>query len=126
MTWALAALLLVQPVLEEPGTLRMVAAGPSGPVDWIVDGREVGATRSREPLALEVGAGPHAVVARTEHRGAWQVVVRLDRPGPGIAYVPAWSASSPGEPDVRVVAGPAAAPLGVAFAIAAWARSKRP
>lgn len=126
MMLAVAALLLVQPVLEEPGTLRLVATGPPGPVEWIVDGKEVGATPSREALTVPVEAGPHAVVARTAHTGPWQVMVRLDAPGPGIAYTPAWTASSHGD-GPRVIPG-ATAPL-LALAVvtaAAGLRAKRP
>lgn len=123
MIWAFAALLLVQPTLEAPGTLRLVATGPQE-VTWIVDGREVATTTAREATLVEVPAGPHAVVARTGHQGPWQVVVRLDRPGPGISYVPAWSAASPGE--VQIVPETAAALTAAALVLAAWAQSKRP
>jgi hypothetical protein len=125
MMWALASLLLVQPILEEPGTLRLVATGPPGPVAWLVDGHEVGSAAARQPLSVQAGAGPHAVVARTERSGPWQVVVRLDQPGPGIAYTPAWTATSPGDAP-RVVPGLSVALVGAALAAAAWAQSKRP
>lgn len=124
--WALAALLLVQPVLDEPGTLRLVAAGPPGPVEWIVDGREAGTTAAREALAVPVAAGAHAVVARTEGTGPWQVTARLDPPGPGIAYAAAWTASS-SRGDGPVVIPGAGAPLAAAaILLAALAQSKRP
>ncbi|HUR61091.1 MAG TPA: hypothetical protein VM286_01835 [Candidatus Thermoplasmatota archaeon] len=126
MIWAIAALLLVQPVLEQEGTLRLVAAGPEAPVTWIVDGREAGTVAAREPLAVPVAAGPHAVVARTEHAGAWQVVVRLETPGPGISYVPAWTAASPGESPPRMVPGLSPRLVAAAVAVAAWSQSKRP
>ena len=125
MMWVLAALLLVQPVLEQPGTLRLVATGPPGPVEWLVDGREAGSTPARQPLAVPAAAGPHVVVARTARTGPWQVVVRLDAPGPGIAYAPAWTASSTGD-GPRVIPGPAAPLLAGVVALAAWARAKRP
>jgi hypothetical protein len=125
MMWALAALLLVQPVLDEPGTLRLVATGPPGPVAWVVDGRSVGSSAAREAVSVQVGAGPHAVVASAEHKGPWQVVVRLDQPGPGIAYTPAWTASSAGD-GPRVIPGAGAPWVAAAVALAAWAQSKRP
>ncbi|MCA1819706.1 MAG: hypothetical protein LC620_06635 [Halobacteriales archaeon] len=125
MMWAVAALLLVQPVLEEPGTLRMAATGPPGQIEWLVDGQVVGATPAREALTVAAGAGPHAVVARTEHTGPWRVMVRLDAPGPGIAYVPAWTASSPGD-GPRVIPGPSAALLAGVLALVAGVRAKRP
>lgn len=126
MMWAVAALLLVQPVLEEPGDLRLVATGPPGPVEWLVDGQEAGRTAAREALTVAAAAGPHAVVARTAHAGPWQVVVRLDAPGPGIAYTPAWTASSPGE-GPRPIPGLSAPLLALAvLAAAAGLRAKRP
>ncbi|MEA3203295.1 MAG: Penicillin-Binding Protein C-terminus Family [Thermoplasmata archaeon] len=125
MMWALAALLLVQPVLEEPGTLRLVATGPPGPVEWLVDGQSVGSAAAREPIAVQAGPGPHAGVARASHSGPWQVVVRLDKPGPGIAYAPAWTASSAGD-GPRVIPGLSLGVVGAALAAAAWAQSKRP
>ena len=126
MIWAVAALLLVQPVLHEEGTLRLVAVGPTVPVTWIVDGHEVGTVAAREALSVPASAGAHAVVARTDHTGAWQMVVRLDTPGPGIAYAPAWTAASAGDQAPRVV--PGLPPLLVAAAVvaAAWTQSKRP
>jgi hypothetical protein len=125
MIWAVAALLLVQPVLEEPGTLRLVATGPPGPVEWSLDGQEVGATPARQALTVQAAAGPHTVVARTGQTGPWQVVARLDAPGPGIAYASAWTASSAGD-GPRVIPGASAAALGAALALAAWAQAKRP
>jgi hypothetical protein len=125
MMWAVAALLLVQPALEGPGTLRIVATGPPGPIAWLVDGEEVGETPARQALAVPLGAGPHAVVARTERTGPWQIVARLETPGPGIAYASAWTASSPGDLP-RAIPGPL--PVGVACCLlaVAWRQSKRP
>lgn len=126
MMWALAALLLVQPVLQDQGNLRLVAVGPEQPVTWVVDGHEAGVTAAREPLVVPVGAGPHAIVARTGHAGPWQVVVRLDTPGPGISYVPAWTAESAGEPAARVIPGLPVMLVALAVVVAAWSQSKRP
>lgn len=125
MMWVLAGLLLVQPALEQPGSLRLVATGPPGQVDWLLDGQEVGHTTARQPLTVAAGAGPHAVVARTGRTGPWQIVVRPDQPGPGLAYTPAWTASSPGD-GPRVVPGPAASLLAAVVLLAAGVRAKRP
>jgi DNA-binding transcriptional LysR family regulator len=123
--WAFAALLLLQPVVEEAGTLRLVASGPTQPVTWLVDGAQAGTTLQRVPLEVQVGLGAHVVVAQTTHKGAWQVVARMEVAGPGIAYAPAWTAASSGD-GPKVIPGPAAGVLAIAVVAAAWMQSKRP
>ena len=124
MIWAVAALLVLQPVLDEAGTLRLVAVGPPK-VAWAIDGRPVGTAGPREPIEVQVAAGGHTVTASTNHTGPWQVLARLDPRGPGIAYAPAWTASSPGHAP-RLVPGPAIGLLLLVLVAAAIAQSKRP
>jgi hypothetical protein len=125
MIWALAALLLLQPALQEPGAVRLVATGPIQPITWIVDGVEAGTTGQQQAFTVALQAGEHAVVARTAHRGPWQVMARLDTPGPGIAYTLAWTAASTGE-GPKVIPGTSALQLVTGLAVAVWAQSKRP
>lgn len=91
---ALLVVLLLQPVFEEDGTLRLVATGVgSDEVVWSVDGREVGRTHDREALEVALDAGAHNVTAASKAQGDWQAVGRKGGVADGAAFVPAWTAA---------------------------------
>lgn len=90
MMWLLA-ILVVQPVFDEPGTMRMVSDAET---EWMVDGEIVGQTAAHEALELPVSAGQHEVTASSDTRDAWNVLVRPVKSGPGANYVDAWTASA--------------------------------
>lgn len=133
---ALAAALLLQPVLAEEGDLRLVAVGTGGHrVEWTLDGHHVASTADGEAATVPAGAGPHELWAVSGAEGAWRALARPDGAAAGGAgAVPAWSAlHAPAEP-----AGPPAWawPLACASAAAlalvrprsllqAWARRRR-
>ena len=110
---ALAAMLVLQPVLAEEGELRLVATGfGDGAVTWTLDGATVATTSFGEAAVVPAAAGPHVVFAH--HRGdGWQALVRPEPQAPGQAvWAPAWTAAS--VPPVRAAPGPQdRAPLGL-------------
>ncbi|MGB1698054.1 MAG: hypothetical protein ACPHK8_06610 [Thermoplasmatota archaeon] len=93
MMW-LMAILLLQPVFDDAGTMRLVSDADT---EWMVDGESVGSTLAHEALELDVAAGAHEVVASSGTNGAWTVLARPVVAGEGATYVPAWTASSTGE-----------------------------
>jgi hypothetical protein len=93
MTAAFLAVLLLNPVLEEPSALRMVAVGTGPePVEWLLDGRVVATTLDGEAVTVQAGPGEHEVVARSRAAVRWTALVRSEPLGPGMSYVPAWTA----------------------------------
>lgn len=129
----LVATLMLQPFLAEPGPLRLVAVG-TGPdtVEWSLDGAVVATTRDGEAAHVNASAGEHSIVARTAHEGPWSALVRSEPAGPGIEYVPAWTAhwDAPVTSASRVPAqGLPLAPMGAGLLLAgaalAWRRMAR-
>lgn len=116
---AAVVVLLLHPVLEDAGPLRLVAAGVGdGEVAWNVDGVEVARTGDREAAVLDLAAGPHEVRATGPASRAWDALARPDGPAAGATYVPAWSASHEPAPQVRQ-GGAGVPPLPLALALAA-------
>jgi class 3 adenylate cyclase len=97
---ALAAALLLQPVLAEDGPLRLVAVGTGDhPVEWTLDGRPVARTGDGEAARVEASAGPHELWASSAARGHWRVLARPDPAVLGGAEpVAAWTAVHEAEP----------------------------
>lgn len=90
---ALAVVLLLQPVLEADGPLRLVAADVGdAEVVWSLDGIEVARTRDREAAVVEVAGGPHELRAASTAQGAWMAMARPDGAGEGATFVPGWVA----------------------------------
>lgn len=91
------AALLLQPVLDEPATLRLVATGTgSEVVEWHLDGERVAVTADGEPFTVNASAGPHDLWAVTAHDGSWNALVRPDGVVPGAHHVHAWTANHAG------------------------------
>jgi hypothetical protein len=106
--------------------LRVVAEG-APEVSWSVDGQGLGTTPGHEALRVAVAPGPHSVVAAAVSPGPWRIVAHAEGGGPGLAYVPAWSAASPGDAVRPIGAMPAPGLLGLLAVTAFLARqSKRP
>jgi len=125
---AALAVLMLHPVLAEPGALRLVAAGTGmDTVEWWVDGNVVGVGLEGSAVAVNVSAGEHSVVARTRWPGPWQVLARPDPHGPGLTGTAAWTASSPGlTPEEQAIPAPWLLPLlGVMVATVAARRPSR-
>lgn len=98
MIWMLAILVL-HPVLEDDGALRLVSDGTGDrDVAWRLDGELVATTWDGEPASIQVEAGRHELRASSEETGAWQIMARPDPPGPGARYVPAWTARAEAMP----------------------------
>lgn len=87
----LLATIVLAPVLDEPGWVRLVATGVGDePVRWLADGAVVATTRDGEASRVWLGAGEHRIEAQSAAPGGWQA---LARPDPGEATwnaVPAW------------------------------------
>ena len=96
---ALVAVLVLQPVLDADGPLRVVATGVGEhEVVWLLDGQEVARTGDREAATLAVPAGPHELRAVSNATGRWTAMARPDGEAAGATYVPAWTATAEGEP----------------------------
>jgi len=110
---ATLAVLLLHPILAEPGALRLVASGTGmDTVEWWVDGNVVGVGVEGSALTVNVTAGEHSVVARTVWPGPWEIMARPDPHAPGLTGTPAWTASSPGLwPDDQAIPTPWLLPL---------------
>ena len=116
---ALLAVLVLQPVLAEPGPLRLVAVGTgTETVEWLVDGTVVATTLDGVPAAVNATAGMHTVVARTAYQASWSALVRSEPSGPGIQYVPAWTAHWDAEENRSDATRPAWLAPGIAGAAA--------
>ncbi len=115
-----ATVLVLQPVLDESGDLRLASRGTDdAPVTWLLDGIPVGQTRDGTALTISVPAGTHTLHALSDHDGSWTIMARSDpAPWTGATYVPSWSARhneshdlapqttmrAPPEPGIRVLA----------------------
>ena len=107
MEAAALALLVLAPVLDEPGPLRLVAVGTGDAiVEWSLDGLPVANTTDGVAATIEASAGEHTVTARSKAQGRWTALVRPDPTGAGLQSVPAWTATWEGTPP-----GPAATPF---------------
>jgi hypothetical protein len=88
-------MILLEPVLDEPGTLRLVGDGT--PIHWSLDGQSLGWASGAEPVEVQAGAGRHEVWAE----GA-QVRLALARAEPSgsldARWVPAWTEAAPAQP----------------------------
>lgn len=94
MEAAALALLLLAPVLDEPGPLRLVAVGTGdATVEWSLDGLVVANTTDGVAATIEASAGEHTVTARSTAQGRWTALVRPDPTGAGLQSVPAWTAT---------------------------------
>lgn len=118
-----AAMLVLQPILDEATPLRLATTGTGDlRVEWWLDGALVAETWDGQAATIQVGSGMHALTAQTTHLGPWAALARPEPAGPGIAYVPAWSGRSEG---VTPGAGEASRaflqPLGVAVLAVALA-----
>lgn len=92
---ALAATLVVMsPVLSEPGPLRLAASSEAGPVTWSLDGLEAGTSEPGHALTVDAAAGAHTVVATSASATpGWRAIVRPDAKAGhagGAAWVPSW------------------------------------
>ncbi len=105
MNLLLATILLLQPVMDEPGYARFVADETDGLTVWQLEGAVVGTTVNREPLRIWLDAGAHNVTARATGDG-WIAMVRPEPTVAGAHAVPAWSAEAPASarvPDAPLV-----------------------
>lgn len=124
MIW-IAAVLVLQPMLEHEGTLRLATTGTGlSDVEWLLDGKVVGTTRDAQALDTHAAAGPHTLVARTESKAEWHAMARLQPDAPGVLFVPAWSAHHDAETRQHVAAPSSLAVLG-AVAASVFVRSRR-
>jgi len=121
----LLSALLLQPVLAEPGTLRVASAGADA--EWRLDGEAVAATLDGEAATFEVPAGRHDLWATSAEEGPWQAFARLEpETGEGAAFVPAWTAQHRPRPPGLLPDWAGAAALAVAAAgLAAWPSRRR-
>lgn len=117
---AAVVVLLLHPVLEDDGPVRLVAAGVGETeVRWTVDGVEVALTRDREAAVLVLAAGAHEVRVAGPADRPWQALARPDGAADGAAYVPAWSAAhEPAAKDPERQGGVPPLPLALALAAA--------
>jgi hypothetical protein len=116
----LAGILVLQPVLDAPEPLRVVATGTGDhPVDWNLDGNLVATTADGEPGRFNASAGFHTLAATTQYNGPWQVLARPDPHAGGVEYVASWYAHSPGETVHLVPPGSALGAVALATLIAA-------
>lgn len=117
------ATLVLHPVLDEAGPVRLVATGLGDePVLWRVDGQAVGTTADGEAKVVRLSEGAHVVEAQSAATGAWQALARSDPQGDGWSAVPAWHGEHPA---AQPIPGESTVALGVALAGAAlWARRR--
>jgi hypothetical protein len=92
MMW-LFAILIVQPVFDEAGTMRLVSDADA---EWHVDGELVGHTTSQEAFELPVSAGEHEVIAKSDTNGKWTILARQTTASEGATFVPSWTAHQTG------------------------------
>lgn len=132
---AALAILVLSPVLDEPGPLRLVAVGTEAePVEWWLDGVAVANTTDGVSASVQATAGEHTVTARSMARQGWSALVRSEPRTTALQPVPAWTATWEGgaPTDVASPALPAwSASVGAASAFALgwggvrWRRSRR-
>ncbi|MEK6986291.1 MAG: hypothetical protein AABX89_07910 [Candidatus Thermoplasmatota archaeon] len=117
------ATLVLHPVLDEAGPVRLVATGLDDElVLWRVDGRAVGTTADGEAMVLMLSEGAHRIEAQSAATGAWQALARSDPQEAGWSAVPAWHGERPA---VQPIPGESTLALGAALAGAAlWARRR--
>lgn len=126
----LLAVLLLQPVLDDPGSIRLVAAGVGDQsVVWHVGDATVGVTSDRQPWYVEVPAGRSFVWVEGPDESSWTALARPDPASGGATYVPAaWAVHRP-EPPPTGQHGPRSGVFAVglvaASAIAAVAARRR-
>lgn len=93
MSAALVVVLLLQPVLDEAGPMRLVAADVGdAEVVWSLDGVEVARTHDREAAVVDVAAGSHELRAASTASGGWTALARPDGVGDGATFVQGWVA----------------------------------
>ncbi|MES2154675.1 MAG: hypothetical protein V4510_06015 [bacterium] len=98
MMHVLVAVVILHPVLAEPGDVRLVAAGTGGAsTEWAVDGAHVASTADREAAVVHLQAGGHRIEAESHASRAWIAIARVVPAQPGLAYVPSWSGGAAGE-----------------------------
>ncbi len=131
MTWLLLASLLLQPNLDAPGALRLVAEGTGeAPVEWRIDGALLAVTVSGEAASIYLDAGRHDVWVTSDATGRWRALVRPEPdPRDGASFVPAWTEvhdPAPGRSPVPALLVPGLL-VAAAVGLAAWPRhSKSP
>lgn len=118
MIW-LMAILMVQPVFDEPGTMRLVS---DAEVEWHVDGELVGTTIAQEALELPVEAGEYEVIAKSEATGKWTILARPAVASEGATFVPSWTAHQTGSSEA--VHWPAWVALGAGVGLVAISRRR--
>ncbi len=129
MTPLLAVALLLLPVLDEPGPVRVVAAGTGEePVSWVLDGIQVATTADRQAARLNLTAGPHELWAVSGAEGDWYALARPEpEAGDGAVYVPAWTAHHPAGTDATGGQAPSwlvPAALAAAGLVLLWPRRR--
>jgi hypothetical protein len=117
------AVLLLHPVLDAAGPVRLVAAGTGDePVRWVVDGRLLATTADGEATDVVLSAGGHEVKAESAATGDWRALARADPSGREWRAVPAWSASHASAP----IPGPAVPLLALTFlGASSWVQARR-
>jgi len=120
-------MIVLAPVLDDPGDLRVVATGTGDEaITWSLDGVQVAQTHDREAAAFHAGAGRHRLTAQSPSRTAWMAMARLVPRGDGFALAPSWSGHASGQPPVVIPSGSAAAALGLALLLArGWGRHSK-
>lgn len=94
MEAAALALLVLVPVLDQPGPLRLVAVGTGeATVEWSLDGLVVANTTDGVAATIQAPAGEHTITARSTAQGRWTALVRPDPSGAALQSVPAWTAT---------------------------------
>ena len=88
---ALLSALFLQPVLDEPTPLRLVALGAD--VSWELDGLVVARTQDGQAATVLVDQGSHELWVTSQERNDWQAFARPEPVGhEGAAFVAGWSA----------------------------------
>lgn len=97
MMWLVAAMLLLQPALDDAQEVRLVATGTGGErVEWHLDGERIAVTSDGEAAIVGMPEGSHRLWAVTNHDGAWSAMARPDSvAGEGAHFVPSWTAHHP-------------------------------
>ena len=96
MIWGLAVALVLYPVMDEDGSLRVVATGLADEsANWYLDGHLVATTTDRQAAKIWASAGVHELVA-TAGPDQWLAMARHDPPvATGALYVDSWTARAP-------------------------------